>query len=157
MPVETITSRAELMKLLKPAQQQWPRRHKMNAQQFKVGKHSFPSKLEAARYCELRVLESRGEINNLQCQVSWALVDPCDGDRGVSTRLDFQYEKNGKLVVEDTKGWQTQDSKNKMKVFRDRYGFAVRIVKMTAKQVNQTLALWGGVVEGMDAVTQPVV
>jgi hypothetical protein len=60
-------------------------------------------------------------------------------------------------VVEDTKGWQTQDSKNKMKVFRDRYGFAVRIVQMTAKQVNQTLALWGGVVEGMDAVTQPVV
>ena len=151
-PVETITDRDELMRLLRGAgRTKGPRGHKYNAKKCAIGNRTFASKLEAARYCELRVLESRGEIANLQCQVNWVLVDPFDGDRGVSTRLDFQYEKAGKLVVEDTKGKQTPESKNKMKAFRDRYGFAVKIIQRDAKSVSQTLAMWSGIVAAMDA------
>jgi len=152
MPVEIITDRKELMKLLRGvSKSKGPRGHKYNAKKVKVGKRTFASKLEAARYCELRVLESRGEIKDLKCQVMWALVDPADGDRGVHTRLDFQYERGGKLVVEDTKGMQTQDSKNKMKVFKDRYGFAPRIIQKSSNDVSQILALWSGIVENLDA------
>jgi hypothetical protein len=149
MPVEIITDRNELLKLMHGGG--GSRRHKYNAKKVKIGDRTFDSKLEAARYCELRVLESRGEIKDLTCQVTYVLVDPVDGDRGVHTRPDFQYEREGKRVVEDTKGIQTQDSKNKMKMFRARYGFTPKIIKKSSGEVSQILALWAGIVEQLDA------
>ena len=72
---------------------------------------AFASKKEAKRYCELKVLENAGKIKNLVCQPKY------DFPPGFSYRGDFQYEENGKLIVEDTKGIETDVFKLKKKCF----------------------------------------
>lgn len=89
----------------------------------------FDSKKEARRYCELTMLQKAGEIRLLQRQVKYVLIPPQhetferygkkgqrlkDGQRSLEKECayiaDFQYQtKDGKMVVEDTKGIRTKD------------------------------------------------
>lgn len=89
----------------------------------------FDSKKEARRYCELIMLQKAGEIRLLQRQVKYVLIPPQhqtferygkkgqrlkDGQSSLEKECayiaDFQYHtKDGKLVVEDTKGVRTKD------------------------------------------------
>ena len=75
----------------------------------------FASKAEARRYQELKALERAGKIANLVLQPSY----PLHG--GVAYRADFAYDQDGRRVVEDVKGYETQVFRIKAKLFRADY------------------------------------
>ena len=80
----------------------------------------FDSKKEAGRYCELKLLEKAGEIQNLTLQPKFLLIPKQDDERAVYYTADFEYVDN-KLkatVVEDTKGFKTKDYIIKRKLFK---------------------------------------
>lgn len=86
--------------------------------------HIFPSIKEAKRYKQLKLLQDAGEISDLQIQVKYELIPNQYKEvveytpkrhqqrvkkklveRGVTYIADFVYEKDGKTVVEDVKGY----------------------------------------------------
>jgi hypothetical protein len=84
-----------------------------NIKTFFDGK-CFDSKKEQNRYVELKLLQTVGEISNLQTQVRFELVPAQKKSNGKTERAvtyiaDFVYEQNGRTVVEDTKGFKTKD------------------------------------------------
>lgn len=87
---------------------------------------SFDSKLEASRYCELKLLERAGEIHSLQLQPAFELVPAFTKFgkryRAVKYVADFAYyDKDGVYTVEDTKGFRTAVYALKRKLFDYRY------------------------------------
>lgn len=79
----------------------------------------FDSKKEAKRYSELLLLEKAGEISDLQRQVKYVLIPAqyaeVNGKRKCIERectyiSDFTYIENGKLIVEDVKGYRDPSS-----------------------------------------------
>lgn len=75
---------------------------------------TFDSVKEYRRWCELSLLERAGTIQNLQRQVKFELIPSqrIDGkvvERPCTYIADFVYTEDGKLVVEDTKGFRTTD------------------------------------------------
>lgn len=93
----------------------------------------FDSKKEAARYSELRLLEMAGEIRDLKTQVEFELipaqyepntVGPRGGihkgkciERACKYIADFTYyTKDGRYVVEDSKGFREEDYRIKRKL-----------------------------------------
>ena len=77
--------------------------------------HTFDSRKEAKRYAELAVMERSGAISNLQLQVTYHLIPSQklpNGKtlRGVDYIADFVYERDGKTVVEDVKGYRDPSS-----------------------------------------------
>lgn len=74
----------------------------------------FDSLKEYYRYLDLSLLQKAGEISDLRTQVKFELLPSQrkDGkvvERAVHYIADFTYIENGKLVVEDTKGFRTRD------------------------------------------------
>lgn len=104
----------------------------------------FDSKKEAHRYCELQLLAKAGEITDLQRQVEYELIPKQvehytvvkNGKNIEKSRLierpikyiaDFVYrQKNGDLVVEDTKGIKTKDYIIKRKLMLYFYGIRIK-------------------------------
>lgn len=87
----------------------------------------FDSKLEARRYIELQMLEKAGEISDLLIQPEYVL-QPLFRKNGktyrkIVYRADFSYydKRQGKYIVEDTKGFQTDVYRLKKKLFEYRY------------------------------------
>ena len=75
----------------------------------------FSSRKEAKRYQELRLLEQTGEINHLLTQVNFPIN--VNGEKICVYRADFTYRtKDGKDIVEDTKGFKTPTYKLKKKL-----------------------------------------
>lgn len=84
------------------------------------------SELEHARYCELKILERAKEIKDLRRQVSFELQPSYRKNnkiiRAIYYKADFVYfDKNGKMIVEDTKGYKTEEYKIKKKIFEYKY------------------------------------
>lgn len=85
----------------------------------------FHSKMECNRYKELVVLLRNGTIEQLELQPSFKLLDgfKIKTEKGLKTIYpvsyisDFKYIKNGLVVIEDTKGFETADYKIKKKMF----------------------------------------
>ena len=118
---------------------------KYNATKCVVDGIEFASKREANRYLELRLLERAGEISDLRLQVDFELIPnqyatekrygkngkPLKDkqvllERKVVYRADFVYtDKDGKTVVEDTKGFRTTEYVLKRKMFLYKYGFPI--------------------------------
>ena len=93
----------------------------------------FDSRKEANRYCELKLLQRAGQIQNLVLQKEFELLpkQEVDGkvvERAVKYRADFTYDENGKTVVEDTKGVRTPEYILKRKLMLYRYGIQIREV-----------------------------
>lgn len=106
----------------------------------------FDSKKELARYKELKFLEAAGEITDLQTQVKFELLPAAyetyerygknekrlkDGirciERAVTYKADFVYkDRNGKTVVEDTKGMRTDKYIMKRKMMLYFHGIRIR-------------------------------
>ena len=97
---------------------------------------AFDSKKEAKRYRELKLLEDAGIIEKLERQVKFDLLpnqkDP-DGkviERKVQYIADFVYLKNGKVCVEDVKGYRDGGAYRvfviKRKLMLYRFGIVVK-------------------------------
>lgn len=82
----------------------------------------FDSQKEGNRYLELKLLQRAGEIKDLKIHPRY-LLQPSFEKNGKKYRkieyvADFAYtEKNGNIVVEDTKGIETEAFKIKHKLF----------------------------------------
>lgn len=110
---------------------------------------AFDSKKEAKRYTELLLLERAGAIHDLEMQKKFILI-PAQREftnevytkgnkkghfkpgklleKECSYIADFVYIKDGKIVVEDTKGFRTKDYIIKRKLMLHEYG--IRIVEI---------------------------
>ena len=85
----------------------------------------FDSKLELRRYKQLLLLEKSGSISFLELQPKFVLQDKFyvikNGKKQCIKKLtysaDFRYMENGRLVIEDTKGHETDKYKIKRKLF----------------------------------------
>ena len=108
----------------------------------------FDSRKEARRWQQLRLLESRGEIQDLKRQVEYELIPNQyeilerysdktgkrlkDEKRLAERRgcyvADFVYTKDGETVVEDTKSpvTRTKDYIIKRKLMRHIHGIVIR-------------------------------
>lgn len=114
-----------------------------------LGDIEFDSKRERDRYVVLRAAEERGEISDLQRQVAFELIPKVTRpivkhfkripDRVEQKHVqdpiiyicDFQYRKNGVLVVEDCKispKMIPADYRLKEKLFRWKFGFPIKRV-----------------------------
>lgn len=108
----------------------------------------FDSKKEAKRYRELLLMERAGEIQDLRLQYKFVLIpaqyeDVARYSKKTGNRLkdkrvcvekecaykaDFVYLQNGRLVVEDTKGFRTADYIIKRKLMLHVYGIKIQEV-----------------------------
>ncbi len=102
----------------------------------------FDSIKEYKRYCELLLLQKAGAIQDLKRQVEFELIpaqrepDRVGARGGVKRgyvierkcvyRADFVYTKNGKTIVEDTKGYQTKDYIIKRKLMLYIHGIRIK-------------------------------
>lgn len=95
---------------------------------------TFDSRKEFDRYQELLLLQRAGKIRDLQTQVRYELIPNQYGpdgkmvERSVAYKADFVYQDmaTGQTVVEDTKGFRTQEYIIKRKLMRYRYGIEIR-------------------------------
>lgn len=95
----------------------------------------FDSAREARRYGELKLLEKGGYISGLRLQVPFELIPNqknIDGkvvERKVSYIADFVYlDREGRTVVEDSKGMKTEVYKLKKKLMRYVHGIEIKEV-----------------------------
>ena len=104
---------------------------------------TFDSKKEANRWCELLLLERAGQIKNLERQKVFELI-PTQREilpekdkygnnklgkvieRPVKYKADFTYIENGKMIVEDTKGYRTSEYVIKRKLLLYLHGIRIR-------------------------------
>ena len=106
----------------------------------------FDSRKEANRYCELKLLQRAGKIQNLELQKAFELIpaqreriiNPKSGEvkkgkvieRAVTYVADFVYTENGRIIVEDVKGYKGGGAYAvftvKRKLLLYRYGIRVR-------------------------------
>lgn len=69
----------------------------------------FDSKREYQRWVELKLLQQAGEIKNLRRQVPYELIPRRGRMRPIVFIADFVYDtKEGKQVVEDSKGYRNR-------------------------------------------------
>lgn len=90
-------------------------KNKYGAKKVTVDGIQFDSKKEANRYCELKLLERCGAITDLELQKEFELIPAqrIDGnviERAVKYKADFVYKENGKIIVEDVKGYRDPSS-----------------------------------------------
>ena len=88
--------------------------------------HIHDSAKEAVRCEELCYLQRFGKIRNLKIQREFVLIparkySDMPNERKCSYIADFCYMQNGKLIVEDTKGYKTRDYIIKRKLFKEKY------------------------------------
>lgn len=92
---------------------------------------TYDSKKEADRHDELLLLSRAGAITDLQRQVKFELLPSqrVDGkvvEKSVAYVADFVYKKDGKVVVEDTKGFRTRDYILKRKMMLYFHGIKIK-------------------------------
>lgn len=91
-----------------------------------MGDRVYDSAKEAKRAAALEQQEKYGMISGLRKQVPFELQPGYVNNQGKKIRpivyvADFVYRKDGKLVVEDTKGFRTPEYKLKKKLFEYKY------------------------------------
>jgi hypothetical protein len=107
------------------------RPHKYRAVPTVIDGIRFASKKEAARYCDLKLLEKAGEIRELELQPRFPLY-VCKRQNGELHKVcdyvaDFRYRQGprGILVIEDVKGMRTPTYRLKRKMVEAQYGFEI--------------------------------
>lgn len=97
-----------------------------------VGGETFDSKREYDRWMELVLLVKAGQISNLSRQVKFELIPSQRIGKKVVERAchyiaDFVYiDKDGELVVEDTKGFRTKEYRIKKKLLLYVHGIQIK-------------------------------
>ena len=93
---------------------------------------SFQSKAEAERFCELRFMAQAGVISFLRRQVSFDLV--VNNILICRYRADFVYVEGDEQVVEDVKGFLTDEYIIKRQLMLACHGIAIREIKKGKKR-----------------------
>lgn len=101
-------------------------RNKYHAKKVQQGDMVYDSAKEAKRAAVLEQQERYGVITGLRKQVAFELQPGYTNNQGKKIRpityvADFVYNREGKLVVEDTKGFKTPEYKLKKKMFEYKY------------------------------------
>lgn len=86
----------------------------------------FDSVKEYHRWGMLRLLERAGRISDLKRQVSYELIPKQKGERACNYVADFTYMEDGKLVVEDCKGFRTPEYRLKRKLMLWVHGIRIK-------------------------------
>ena len=110
---------------------------KFGNKKYTIDGIEFDSKKESQRYCELKMLEKAGKIQDLQLQVEFMLIpaqyrevngkNKCV-ERACKYIADFVYTENGQRIVEDTKGFRTDVYKIKKKLMLYKYDIMIKEV-----------------------------
>lgn len=123
-----------------PANGNLPRRsHKYRAVAVEIDGHRFPSKAEARRYGDLKLLQRIGNISDLVLQPQFPLGTD---DKPVLIRskgfpngrrakyiADFGYtDQCGARIIEDVKGFQTSEFKLKRAIVEAQYGIRIVVI-----------------------------
>lgn len=108
--------------------------NKYKNQKIQIDRYVFDSVAEGRRYRELSLLERAGEIKELQLQPKFLLQEAFKKNgktyRKIEYIADFMYKENGKIIVEDVKGMQTDVFKIKHKLFEKKYpDLELKIIK----------------------------
>jgi hypothetical protein len=114
--------------------------HKYSAVRTEVDGIKFPSKREANRYQQLKILEQVGEISGLERQPKYPIVingEPVlirskgyPNGRKASYKADFRYfcNKTKKEIVEDAKGMPTEADVLRRAIVEAIYGIRIQTV-----------------------------
>jgi len=109
---------------------------KFNAKKVEHDGITFPSKAEARRYLQLKLLVRAGEISELKIQPRFELVKGVKftGDARAKPALrytgDFSYiDKSGHYVLEDVKGMATEAYKIRRHLMLALLGIEVKEVR----------------------------
>lgn len=99
----------------------------------------FDSIGEMRRYVDLSRLQDAGEITGLRRQVSFILCPPVRlvGEQRASAIryvADFVYERDGKTITEDFKGFDTKESRLKRRLMKHLLGIDVVLSGPAAKR-----------------------
>ena len=107
---------------------------KYHSKKVKTPDGEFDSIREWNRWNELKLLERAGRISNLRRQVKYQLIPTqrANGGKGkviefpVNYKADFVYIEDGHVVVEDTKGFRTDEYKIKRKLMLWVHGIRIK-------------------------------
>lgn len=111
-----------------------PRASKYGNTKCESGGIKFDSKREMMRWHDLVQTQARGEISELDLQVSFVLTERKQRDDGTWERAsryvaDFTYMRSGRLVVEDVKSAGTKKNRayiQKRKQMLEKYDITVK-------------------------------
>ena len=82
---------------------------------------TLDSKKEAKRFDELILLAKQGIIKNLTLQPEFEIIPTVKWNKKTLCKIkyiaDFKYEKDGKIIVEDVKGFKTDIYNIKKRLF----------------------------------------
>ena len=99
---------------------------KYHAKRTTVGNKTFDSRKEANRFVELTLMEKAKEIQDLKTQVKFPLIKKSPHGREIAYKADFVYYQDGKMVVEDTKGFRTDVYKLKKRIMAELYNIDIK-------------------------------
>lgn len=82
---------------------------------------TFDSKKELKRFDELFLLAQKGIIKNLTLQPEFEIIPTIKWNKTTLRKIkyiaDFRYEQDGKIIVEDIKGFKTKEYQLKKRLF----------------------------------------
>jgi len=118
-------ARAKLGLIDKKPVEATPRTNKYNATPTTRQGIKFSSKSEAKRFDDLKLLEQSGEIQNLELQPSFQIIKSQTHSgkkyRGAKYTADFKYIENGKVVIEEFKGFRDKTYILRLKMFLEKH------------------------------------
>lgn len=98
---------------------------KYHNKKVQIDMYVFDSIAESIRYKQLALLEKSGYISNLKLQPRFLLQEGFRKNgktyRKIEYVADFQYIEDGKTIIEDVKGKETEVFKLKHKLFEYKY------------------------------------
>ena len=120
---------------------------KYGNQKVRSDGYTFDSLKEARRYEELKLLRRAGLITSLQIHPRWGFQHPVTKEwlksrtkhypngRKLTYAADFSYvNEHGLLVVEDTKGYDTSESRLRRALMELFYQIRVEVLRCTEQQ-----------------------
>jgi hypothetical protein len=102
-------------------------KNKYRAKSQRIDGIYFPSTAEANRYMILKLQEKAGMISELRIHPRYPIL--INGKKVCDVVLDFEYLQDGERVHEDTKGYQTAESKLRHKLVEAAYMIKVLITR----------------------------
>ena len=109
------------------------KRSKYRAEPTEVDGHRFPSRREASRYEHLKLLQTAGDIGDLELQPQYPLIVTTPAGVKVQVGVytaDFRYaRKGGGTVIEDAKGFKSNEAyRLRKRIVEAQYGIEIQEV-----------------------------